>query len=115
MNDPQKATSIYRQHVAFSSSYFSAAKQRYAQTKTGKLTTVHAFRKFDQLFLGKSRITVHSHHKPLENIFKRSNASASRHLQSMMLTLQRRSFSLKYRWDLPPTLLTPFLVYHFQK
>ena len=115
MNDPHKATSNHRQPVAFSYSYFSAAKQRYAQTKTRKQAIVHAVRKFDQLFLEKSGITVHSHHKPLENIFKRSNSSASRHLQSMMLTLQRRPFSLKYRWDLPSTLLTPFLVYHFQK
>ena len=94
MNDPHKAISIHMQPVAFSSSYFSATKQRYTQIKTRKLAIWHAYHKFDQLLLGKSGITVHSDHKPLENSFKHSKDSASRHLQSIMLTLQRRSFSL---------------------
>ena len=61
------------------------------------LAIVHAFRKFDQLLFGKSEITVHSDHKPLETIFKRPLASAPRRLQSMMLTLQRYSFTVEYR------------------
>jgi len=58
---------------------------------------VHAFQKFDQLLFGKSGITVHSDHKPLETIFKRPLASAPRRLQSMMLTLQRYLFQVEYR------------------
>ena len=97
MNNPNKATDIHWQPVAFSSSSLSATEQRYAQIEKETLAIVHAFRKFDQLLFGKSEITVHSDHKPLETIFKRPLASAPRRLQSMMLSLQRYSFSVEYR------------------
>ena len=42
-------------------------------------------------------------------------ASAPSHLQSMMLTLQRYSFSVECRWDFPSTLLTAFLMHQVQK
>ena len=82
------------QPVAFSSSYFSATKQRYTQIKAGKLAIWHAYRKFDQLLLGKSGITVHSDHKPLENIFKHSKDSASRHLQSILFSAVHSLFNI---------------------
>lgn len=97
MNHPNKATDVHWQPVAFSSSSLSATEQRYALIETETLAIVHAFRKFDQLLFGKSEITVHSDHKPLETILKRPLASAPRHLQSMTLTLQRYSFSVEYR------------------
>ena len=82
------------QPVAFSSSYFSATKQRYTQIKAGKLAILHAYRKFDQLLFGKSGITVHSDHKPLENIFKHSKDSASRHLQSILFSAVHSLFNI---------------------
>ena len=42
-------------------------------------------------------MVVHSDHKPLEIIFKRPLADAPRRLQSMMLTLQRYTFTVEYR------------------
>ena len=42
-------------------------------------------------------MVVHSDHKPLEIIFKRPAADAQRRLQSMLLTLQRYSFTVEYR------------------
>lgn len=89
--------SIQWQPVAYSSSSLSPTEQRYAQIEKKTLAIVHAFQKFDQLLLGKSAVTVHSDHQPLETIFKRPLASAPRRLQSMMLTLQRYSFHVKYR------------------
>jgi len=59
------------------------------------LPIVHAFQKFDQVLFGKSGITVHSDHKPLETIFKCPLASAPHRLQSMMPTLQRYSFQVE--------------------
>lgn len=67
------------------------------------LAIVHAFHKFDQLLFGKADVVVHSDHKPLEVIFKRPVADAPRRLQSMMLTLQRYTFTVEYRKG--PTLL----------
>ena len=97
MNHPSKTTDVHWQRVAFSSSSLSATEQRYAQIEKETLAIVHAFRKFDKLLFGKSGITVHSDHKPLETFFKRSLVSAPRRLQSMMLTLQRYLFSVEYR------------------
>ena len=97
VKSPNRTTEVNWQPVAFSSSSLTATEQRYAQIEKETLAIVHAFRKFDQLLFGKSEITVHSDHKPLETIFKRPLASAPRRLQSMMLTLQRYSFTVKYR------------------
>ena len=94
---PNRTTEVNWQPVAFSSSSLTATEQRYAQIEKETLAIVHAFRKFDQLLFGKSEITVHSDHKPLETIFKHPLASAPRRLQSMMLTLQRYSFTVEYR------------------
>ena len=60
-------------------------------------TSIRTFHKSDQLLSGKSDITVHSDHKPLEIIFERPLASAPHRLQSMMLTLQRYMFRVECR------------------
>ena len=97
VKSPSRTTEVNWQPVAFSSSSHSATQQRSAQIEKETLGIVHAFRKFDQLLFGKSEITVHSDHKSLQTIFKRHLASAPRRLQSMMLTLQRYSFTVEYR------------------
>ena len=97
MNNPNQATDIHWQPVAFSSSSLSATEQCYAQIKKETQAIVHAFRKFDQLLFGKTEITIPSDHKPLETIFKCSLASALHCLQNMKLTLQCLSFSVEYR------------------
>ncbi|KAK2556262.1 Transposon Tf2-6 polyprotein [Acropora cervicornis] len=97
VKSPNRTTEVNWQPVAFSSSSLTATEQRYAQIEKETLAIVHALRKFDQLLFGKLEITVHSDHKPLETIFKRPLASAPRRLQSMMLTLQRYSFTVEYR------------------
>ena len=91
------STDISWQPVAYSSSSLSPTEQRYAQIEKETLAIVHTFHKFDQLLFGKADVVVHSDHKPLETIFKRPLADASRRLQSMMLTLQRYTFTVEYR------------------
>lgn len=95
--NPTNSCNVQWQPVAYSSSSLSPTEQRYAQIEKETLAIVHAFHKFDQLLFGKSDVTVHSDHKPLETIFKRPLASAPRCLQSMMLTLQRYTFHVEYR------------------
>ena len=85
------------QPVAYSSSSLTPAEQRYAQIEKETLAIVHAFQKFDQLVFGKSNITVHTDHKPLEVIFTRPLASAPHRLQSMMLKLQHYLVNVEYR------------------
>ena len=95
--DPNGSSNVQWQPVAYSSSSLSPTEQRYAQIEKETLAIVHAFHKFDQLLFGKSDITVHSDHQPLETIFKRPLASAPRRLQSMILALQRYNFRVEYR------------------
>ena len=97
VTDPNASSDIQWQPVAFSSSSLTPTEQRYPQIEKETLAIVHAFRKFDQLLFGKSDITVHSDHQPLETIFKRPLASAPRRLQSMILALHRYSFRFEYR------------------
>ena len=91
------STDILWQPVAYSSSSLSPTEQRYAQIEKETLAIVHAFHKFDQLLFGRADVVVHSDHKPLEIIFKRPLADAPRRLQSMMLSLQRYTFTVEYR------------------
>lgn len=90
------SSNIQWQPVAYCSSSLSPTEQRYAQIEKETLAIVHAFHKFDQLLFGKSDVTVHSDHQPLETIFKHPLASAPRRLQSMMLALQRYTFHVEY-------------------
>ena len=96
-NHSSNLTDIVWQPVAYSSSSLTPTEQRYAQIEKETLAIVHAFHKFDQLLFGKADVIVHSDHKPLEIIFKRPLASAPRRLQSMMLALQRYTFTVEYR------------------
>ena len=57
------------------------------------LAIVEAFNKFDQWLLGKSDITVHTDHQPLQSIFQKDLASAPKRLQKMMLF----NFAVSYR------------------
>ena len=80
--NPPNTSSLEWQPVAYSSNSLTPAEQPYAQIEKETLVIVHAFQKFDQLLFGKSDVTVHTDHKPLEVIFKRPLASAPRPLQS---------------------------------
>ena len=85
------------QPIAYSSKSLTPTEQRYAQIEKECLAIVEAFNKFDQWLLGKSDITVHTDHQPLQSIFQKDLASAPKRLQKMMLCLQRYNFTVVYR------------------
>lgn len=70
---------------------------------------MEAFNKFDQWLLGKSDITVHTDHQPLQSIFQKDLAAAPKRLQKMMLscnatTLKMRLFSTPSRHTVQGTM-----------
>ena len=71
-----ESSEIEWQPVAHSSSSLTPTEKGYAQIEKETLAIVHAFHKFNQQLFGKADIIVHTNHKPLEVIFKRSLASA---------------------------------------
>ena len=83
--------------MAYSSKSLTPAEQHYVQIEKECLAIVEAFNKFDQWLLGKSDITVHTDHQPLQSIFQKDLASSPKHLQNMMLFLQRYNFAVSYR------------------
>ena len=85
------------QPVTYSSKRLTPTEQRYDQIEKECLAIVESFNKFDQLLLGKSDITVHTDHQPLQSIFQKDVASAPKRLQKMMLFLQRYNFSVSSR------------------
>ena len=92
-----ESSEIEWQPVAYSSSSLTPTEKRSGQFEKETLAIVHAFHKFDQLLCDKADIIIHTDHKPLKAIFKRSLASTPRRLQSMLLSLQRYSFRAEYR------------------
>ena len=52
--------------------------------------------KFETYVYGR-KVLVGSDHKPLETIFKKSRLSAPKHLQRMLLRLQRYEFEVTYQ------------------
>ena len=65
-NDDQKL-----QPVAYTSCSLNQTESRYSQIEKECLAIYNTFAKFDQWLYGKSNITVHTDHKPLEVIFKK--------------------------------------------
>ena len=59
------------QPVAFTSNSLSSTEQRYSQIEKECLAICNTFGKFDHWLFGKSDITVHTDHQPLETIYKK--------------------------------------------
>ena len=74
--------------ITYSSKSLNPTEQRYDQAKNECLAIIEAFNKFDQWLLGKSNITAHTDHQPLQSIFQKDLASAPKRLLKMMLFLQ---------------------------
>jgi hypothetical protein len=83
--------------VAFASRSLTSTEERYAQIEKEMLAVVFACEKFDNFIYGLPSITVHSDHKPLEVILKKSINEAPRRLQRMLLRLQKYNVELQYR------------------
>ena len=85
------------QPVAYTSCSLTPTERRYSQIEKECLAICNTFTKFDQWLYGKSQITVHTDHKPLETIFKKPLNKAQARLQKMMMRLQRYQFEVVYK------------------
>ena len=83
--------------VCFTSHTLSVTERNYAQIEKECLAIVTCMHKWHQYLYGKSNITVHTDHQPLETIFKKPLSLAPRRLQRMMLKLQRYQFTVSYK------------------
>ena len=82
--------------VAYSSRALTSAETNYAQVEKELLAIVFACEKFDQYVYCRNKVHVPSDHKPLEVIFIRPLVTAPKHLQRMLLRLQRYSLEVTY-------------------
>ena len=85
------------QPVAFASRTLSQVEQWYAQIEKECLALVFTCSKFSQYITRREIITVKTHHKPLESIFKKSLLNAPSGLHRMLLRLQRYNVEVKYK------------------
>lgn len=74
----------------------SKAEQQYAQIEKECLAIVFACEHFDQYIFGCDIVTIHTDHKPLESIFKKSLLNAPKRLQRMLLRLQKYNLNVQY-------------------
>ena len=84
------------QPVAFASRALSAAEKHYAQIEKECLAIVFACERFEHYIYGRSQVTVHTDHKPLETIYGKPLLNAPKRLQRMLLRLQKYSLCLQY-------------------
>lgn len=82
--------------VLFASRSLTKCEQNYAPLELECLAIVFAMNKFDQYVFGHPEVIIHTDHQPLETINKKSLLKAPKRLQSMLLLLQRYSFTVKY-------------------
>jgi transposase InsO family protein len=85
------------QAVAYTSCSLTDAETKYAQIEKECLAICHAFQRWDHWLYGKSDITVHTDHQPLEAILNKPLNRAPIRLQRMVMRLQRYSFQTKYQ------------------
>ena len=84
------------QPVAYASRALTDAETRYAQIEKELLAIVFACNKFAQYVYGRHTL-VHSDHKPLEVIFKKSISQTTPRLQRMLLSLLKFDINVVYK------------------
>jgi len=81
--------------IAFASRALTSAEENYSQIEKELLAICFACAKFHQYTYGRL-VDVHTDHRPLETIFKKSLAKAAPRLQRMLLQLQRYMLNVEY-------------------
>ena len=81
------------QPIAFASRALTECERNYAQTEKELLAVIYGVEKFRQYTFGRL-VIVHSDHKPLESIVKMSLFKAPKHLQRMLLQIQKYDIQL---------------------
>ncbi|KAJ0169313.1 hypothetical protein K1T71_015197 [Dendrolimus kikuchii] len=82
--------------VEFASLTLTEAQTRYAQIEKEMLAIVFAVERFRQYIYGRSDVTIHSDHKPLEALFSKPLVSVPARLQRMMMRVQGYEFKVIY-------------------
>lgn len=85
------------QPVAFTSCSLTSTEKRYSQFEKECLAICNAFTKYDHWVYDHPCIEVHTDHKPLETIFKKSHNKAPARLQRMLSRLRRYQFNVIYK------------------
>lgn len=83
--------------VAFASKTLTQTQKNYAQIEKEMLAIVFACNRFDQYICGRSDVIVETDHSPLVSIFKKPLLKSPKRLQTMILSLQRYNFIIKYK------------------
>jgi hypothetical protein len=81
--------------IAYASRALTDAETRYAQIEKELLAIVFACEKFSQYIYGRETL-VHSDHKPLESIFRKSISTTTPRLQRMLLRLLKYQLHIEY-------------------
>ena len=84
------------QPIAFASRALNKTEQNYAQIEKEALAIVFSCERFNQYIHGREMVTVHTDHKPLVPIFKKSIQQAPKRLQRMRLRLQKYNLDIQY-------------------
>lgn len=82
--------------VEFASLTLTDTQTRYAQIEKEMLAIVFGVERFRQYIYGRSDVTVHTDHKPLEALFNKSLVSVPARLQRMMMRMQGYDFKVVY-------------------
>ncbi|XP_028809432.1 uncharacterized protein K02A2.6-like isoform X2 [Denticeps clupeoides] len=81
--------------IAYGSRALTPTERGYAQIEKECLAIVYGMEKFHQYTYGR-KVTVHSDHKPLENIIRKPLLNTPKRLQRMLLRLQRYDIEVTY-------------------
>ena len=81
--------------IAYASRSLTDTETRYAKIEKEMLAIFFSLEKFHQYTFGRL-VIVRSDHKPLESILKKPLSSAPRHLQGMMMRLQKYNIDVCY-------------------
>ena len=85
------------QPVAYASRALTDTETRYAQIEKELLAIVFVCARFDAYIFGRDSVNVESDHQPLEAIMKKPLNDAPKHLQRMLLQLQKYSLNVFYK------------------
>ncbi len=85
------------QPVAYASRSLTQSQQNYAQIEKEMLAITFGCERFHDYIFGKTSVTVHTDHKPLEFILKKPLYQAPQRLQRMILRTQKYSINVQYK------------------
>ena len=83
------------QPVAYASRALTSAETRYAQIEKKLLAVLFACQRFDAYVYCRANVNVERDHKPLEIIMRKTLDAAPKHLQRMLLALQKYDINLR--------------------